>query len=180
MNEQNNAGQNVGTATTTPNTATSSVNGLNTQPRTYTQDQVTALMKKRVERSHNSFFKRYGVGNLQELDDLFTRSSKYNQLESDYNNIRMRNADLVQENAFLKNNINPDRYADIVAHFKGTGKEFSEQALIEALNTHPEWLKQTNTAPANQTTISSLGVERSGPQVENEKEIASKLFNVQL
>lgn len=41
------------------------------EEKVFTKDQVSNLMKRRVERSHQAFFDRYGVKNLQELDDLF-------------------------------------------------------------------------------------------------------------
>ena len=39
--------------------------------KVFTKEQVSTLMKRRVERSHQAFFDRYGVKNLQELDELF-------------------------------------------------------------------------------------------------------------
>ena len=39
--------------------------------KVFTKEQVSTLMKRSVERSHQAFFDRYGVKNLQELDELF-------------------------------------------------------------------------------------------------------------
>lgn len=41
------------------------------EEKLYTKEEVVNLMKKRVERSHQAFFKRYGVTNLKELDEVF-------------------------------------------------------------------------------------------------------------
>ena len=44
---------------------------------TFTREEVSQLMKRRVERSHKAFFDRYGVKNLQELDNLFEIAKSY-------------------------------------------------------------------------------------------------------
>ena len=141
--------------------------------RTYTKAEVQNLMRRRVERSHNAFFKRYGVDNLEGLDELMNKSKTFGE---DYASIQSKNNELMREIAFLKNNINPEKYDDIIAHFKGTGIEFSEEQLIEALKTHPEWLK---TQPQNVTTIQKMGNEFH-KDLPNEKELAGKLLGVKL
>lgn len=150
------------------------VTGANEQPeRTYTKAEVQNLMRRRVERSHNAFFKRYGVENLEGLDDLMNKSKSFGE---DYASIQTKNKELMREIAFLKNNINPEKYDDIIAHFKGNDIEFSEEQLIEALKTHPEWLK---TSPQNVSTIQKMGNEFH-KDVPNEKEIAGRLLGVKL
>lgn len=144
---------------------------------TYTKDDVVRLMKKRVERSHNSFYKRYGVKDLQGLDDLFSRARSYNDMNAQFGEIQMKNSELARENAFLKNNINPEKYNDIIAYFKGNDLNFSEEELLKALGTHPEWLKPSNVPT---TTIKTLGSEAHTMPAVDEKAIASKLFGVDL
>ena len=54
------------------------------EQRLYTKEEVVDLMKRRVERSHRAFFDRYGVKNLQELDNLFESVKvKYEKIEED-------------------------------------------------------------------------------------------------
>ena len=186
MNEETNAGTTVGTAPTQQTQVQSQVGGQVNSPSTmpsttptermYSKAQVTDLMKRRVERSHQSFFKRYGVKDLQGLDDLFTKTRSYDEMERGYGALKMENDDLQREIAFLKNNIDPNRYNDIKAYFKGSELAFSNDALIEAIKTHPEWLKK---ADIPTTTISSLGVSQNQSSGPDEKEIAAKLFGVQ-
>ena len=145
-------------------------------PRTYTKEEVQELMKRRVERSHKAFFTRYGVDDLRGLDDLMNKSKSFSDMETEYGAIQLRNSELARENAFLKNNINPDKYEDIITHFKGAGIDFSEEQLIEALKTHPEWLK----VQPNVTTITKLGSESHQVNIPNEKDQASKLLGVNL
>lgn len=144
--------------------------------RTWTKDQIVEMMKKRVARSHNAFFKRYGVQDLKSLDELFEKSKKYGEMDSEFGKIQLRNSELMRENAFLRNNINPDKYNDIIAYFKGTDTEFSEEELLKALPTHQEWLKQA--APA--TTIKSLGSEAHTLPKVDEAERAGRLLGVKL
>ena len=143
--------------------------------KTYTKNQVIDMMKRRVGRSHNAFFKRYGVVDLKGLDELFENSKKFNSMNDEFGRLQLRNSELMRENAFLRNNINPDKYDDIVAYFKGNNLEFSEEELLKALPTHNEWLKQT--APA-MTTIKSLGSEAHTLPKADEADIAGKLLGV--
>ena len=173
MDENLNVGnQPVGT-TPTPMEGDTAVG----QPeKTYTKAEVQALMRRRVERSHKAFFNRYGVENLEGLDGLMNKSKSYSDMESEYGAIQLRNSELARENAFLRNNINPDKYNDIIAYFKGSGLDFSEEQLLGALKTHPEWLK----AQPQATTITRLGNEFHKQNMPDEKELASKLLGVKL
>lgn len=146
-------------------------------PKTYTKEQVQDLMRKRVARSHNSFFTRYGVKDLKGLDDLFEKSNKFQQMQDEYGAIQLKNSDLVRENAFLRNDIEPTKYDDIIAHFKGLNVDFSEDALLEAIKTHPEWLKQ-RIVEQPKTTIQSMGLESHNNPTVDEKELAFKLLGV--
>lgn len=148
-----------------------------TPEKTWTKDQIVEMMKKRVARSHNAFFKRYGVQDLKGLDDLFEKSKKFSEMDGQFGTIQLRNSELMRENAFLRNNINPEKYDDIIAHFKGSGIDFSEEELLKALPTHQEWLKQP-TVP--QTTITTLGAETHATPPVDEATRASKLLGVKL
>jgi len=144
--------------------------------RTWTKDQIVQMMKKRVARSHNAFFKRYGVQDLKALDELFEQSKKFSDMNGEFGKIQLRNSELMRENAFLRNNVNPDKYNDIIAYFKGNDMDFSEEELLKALPTHQEWLRQA--APA--TTIRSLGSEAHTLPKVDEAERAGKLLGVKL
>lgn len=176
---------NVPTAETTTETVategtaeqTPSVEPTVAPERTYTKQEVIDMMKRRVGRSHNAFFKRYGVQDLKGLDELFENSKKFSSMNDEFGKIQLRNSELMRENAFLRNNINPDKYDDIIAHFKGNNVEFSEEELLKALVNHPEWLKQQ---AAPQTTIRALGAEAHTMPAADEASMASKLLGVKL
>ena len=157
-------------------TPTPAVEETTPSPRTYTKEEVQDLMKKRVERSHKAFFTRYGVNDLKGLDDLMHKSKSFSDMETEYGAIQLRNSELARENAFLKNNINPEKYDDIITHFKGAGIDFSEEQLLEALKTHPEWLK----VQPQVTTIQEMGSEFHDKNKPDERDVASKLLGVKL
>ena len=141
------------------------------QERTYTKAEVQALMKKRVDRSHNRVWDRYGVKSFEELDDIL---NDYRSIKDNYASLEARNGELMRDIALLKNNTLPEKRDDIIAYFKGSGMEFNEENLITALQTHPEWLKP------QQLTIESLGVEKTPAPTVDEKAIASKIFGTKL
>lgn len=143
------------------------------QERMYSKGEVVELMKKRVARSHNSFFNRYGVKDLAEMDEVFNRGKS---MQDEFGIIQTKNAELVRENAFLRNNISPDKYNDIIAYFKGNDLQFSEDELLKALATHPEWVKQINPV----TTIKTLGSEMHNKPTVDEKVLAGKYLGVNL
>lgn len=147
---------------------------INQSERTWTKDQIVEMMKRRVARSHNAFFKRYGVQDLKGLDELFENSKKFNSMNDEFGKIQLQNSELMRENAFLRNNINPDKYNDIIAYFKGNNLDFSEDELLKALPTHSEWIKQS--APV--TTMKSLGSEAHTMPKADESELAGKLLGV--
>lgn len=147
--------------------------------RLYSKAEVQNLMRRRVDRSHKAFFTRYGVENLKSLDELFNKSKQFSDMETEYGAIQLKNSELARENAFLRNNINPDKYSDIITHFKGAGIDFSEEQLLEALKTHPEWLK-VQEQPIATTTITKLGSEASVVDKPSDKARAEKLLGVKL
>lgn len=142
--------------------------------RMYSKQEVIEMMKKRVNRSHQAFFNRYKVKDLAELDSVFNKISEYEKQIAD---LGVTNAGLLKNNAYLKNNINPNKVDDIEAYFKGKGIEFNEQALINEIATHPEWLKVA-IKEVPQTTIKTLSPERSHNVVETEDEKMSRVFGI--
>lgn len=141
------------------------------QEKTYTKAEVQALMKKRVDRSHNRVWERYGVKSFEELDDIL---NDYRSIKDNYASLEARNGELLRDIALLKNNTLPERRDDIIAYFKGNGMEFNEENLIQALQTHPEWLKPQT------LTIQNLGVEKTPSPSVDEKAIASRYFGTKL
>lgn len=175
MNELNNAELNLSTTAVDVGTEPMENNAVEPQQqeKMWNKAQIVVMMKKRVARSHQAFFNRYGVKDLKELDGLFEKSKSYDQMNTEFGGIQMRNSELLRENAFLKNNINPDKYNDIIAYFKGSGLDFNEGVLLQQLATHPEWLKPSNVPT---TTIKSLGSEQHVNKVETNDERMRRVF----
>lgn len=141
----------------------------------FTRSQVVEMMKKRIARSHNNFFKRYGVKDLDELDAKYKSIDDYKTQISD---LEVKNAGLVKTNAYLTHNINPDRYGDIEAYFKGKDLKIDTDTLASEISTHPEWIKQI-AQPAPTTTISTMGpVDRGHTIVETEDEKMKRTFGI--
>ena len=159
----------------------------NAPEQTFTKSQVNEIMRNRINRSHESFFKRYGVNNLNELDDMLGRSKSYDSiklqfddlsqkhsnLENEHNNLMSQFKDLNRNYAYKVGNIDESRIADIDAYFKGKGIDINEASLSEELKNHPEWIKKAS-------TVKSLGAEVSPKSEVDERELASRIFGVKL
>lgn len=147
----------------------------NNGEKSFNQEQVNDFVRERL----NKVYKRYGVENKQGLDELVGKAQSYNIMEERYNNAMSELASLKEANAFMKNNINPNKYDDVRAYFKGKGLEFNEENLVNELQSHGEWVNVVENKP--QTTIKVLGTDNSriSPQ-KDEKEIASRLFGMKL
>jgi len=145
----------------------------------YSRKQIEQIMKNRLDRSHNRIWNRYGVQNWQELDNLFDQAKKFNDMNDKYSAIMLENENLKRDIAFLRNNVDSNKYDDIIAHFRGNNMEFNEDALIQALTTHPEWVKQVPQQVPT-TTIKSLGVESHRNPSLDERRQASKWLGVDL
>jgi DNA-directed RNA polymerase subunit F len=152
----------------------------NPPERMFTESRVKDLMRKRVERSHNSFFKRYGVSNLEELDQLFEKAGQLTSLQTQFDELTQRNAELMNQHkdltkryAYKIGNINPEKMADIEAYFKGKNLDIDESTLGEELKTHPDWAQKP-------VTMESLGAETHQSGGVNEAEEASRYFGVDL
>ena len=154
--------------------------GSQKQERTFTKEQVNELMQKRVKRSHQAFFDRYGVKDLNELDALFGKSHDYDGLKLQNDELNQKNSDLETLNmdltkryAYKVGNINPDRYPDIETYFKGKNLNIDENTLMQEVKTHPEWVNKV-------ATIQSLGSEVTETPTVDEKAEASNIFGVDL
>lgn len=145
---------------------------------TFSQEQVNNFVRSRLEKYEKRLFKRYGVEDRDGLNELFGKAQSYSVMEERYNNQKAENASLKEENAFLKNKINPAKYDDVRAYFKGKELEFNEENLVNELKSHGEWLS-VEEASAPQTTIKAIGTD---PQMsipkKDEKAEAAKLFGL--
>jgi hypothetical protein len=174
MEEKENAGLEVDTATTdVGNETENNVEPVGT-PKGFTQEQVNEIIKERLERANNSLYKRYGVADKNGLDTLIQKANSYDLMAEQYNGLENERNGLLEKLTFIENNVNPDRYDDVRAYFKGKGLNFDKNNLLNELTTHPEWLNQV----PKTTTISTIGAETGKVQESelSEKERASRLF----
>ena len=147
--------------------------------KTFTQKQVNNLIKARLERRANSLYRRYGVANSGELDEMIGKSQAYDVMKERYSAIKDENSQLKERLAFLSNGINPEREDDVRAHFKGKGIDFNEESLKTELQTHPEWLKIVEDDKTPKTTITKLGFDHKSNKVpESEAEKMNRIFGV--
>ena len=189
MNEELNPG-NVGTGTETVSAGTEATPATVSEPvqstepvqskpeRTFTKSQVNDLMKKRVERSHNAFFNRYGVKDLTELDNLIGQSRSYgplkerfDELDKNHNELNNSYKDLTKRYAYKVSNIDESKIADIETYFKGKGIDIDENTLVKELKTHPDWV-------AKVATIKQLGAEVQTQDENDMKAEAARIFGV--
>lgn len=181
MNENENL---VGTTETTPGPESSTETTMTTtEPKpekTYTKDQVNEMMKKRVERSHNAFFTRYGVKDLAGLDNLFGSAVNYDktklerdELSQKYADLETQHKDLNKRYAYKVGNIDENKIADIETYFKGKGIDINENSLMEELKTHPDWVHKV-------ATIKQLGAEVNTPEEKDMRQEAARIFGVNL
>ena len=143
------------------------------EEKSFTQSQVNDIVRDRLNRMYG----RYGVKDLQGLDDLIGKAQSYDvmaeRLEEGRNTINQLNEKL----AFLENDIEPTRYDDIRAYFKGKGIDFSNEALINELTTHPEWKRIVEESKQPITTISKISPDRQIVKPStNEREEVAKMF----
>ena len=141
--------------------------------RTFTRNEVTAILRSRLERANRSLYDKYSVKNADELEALFEKAKNYDALKTERD-------DFAQKISFMENNIKPDRYEDIKTYFKGKGMVFDGEVLKTLLDTHPEWVNTVvkETSKPQKTTISKLGSEQSSKPNITEKEVAEKLFGM--
>lgn len=155
---------------------------VDSKTKKFTQEQVNDIMRKRIERERNSIIKKfgekYGASDENGLDDIFKKSLSYDVMKERYDNIVNTNKGLEKELAFLRNNIEPSKEDDIMAHFKGKEMEFNEESLKSELQTHPEWLKVVEKDTTPETTITALSPERQNTPDRNEAEEMAKLFGL--
>lgn len=137
--------------------------------KTFTQEQVNEFVRQRIERERNSIYKRYGVNDRNELDNLVGKSQAYDIIKERFDELTNKNNELQKEFAYLKNGVDPNKKSDIEAYFKGKELEINDENMANEINTHPEWkIKKT---------IEKISADREVQKKEkSEKEIAKELF----
>ena len=139
----------------------------------FTQDQVNDIVRERLSR----IYSRYDVQDSNGLDELIGKSQAYSVMKSRYDANKRMIFELQEELAFLKNDIEPSRYDDVRAYFRGKEIEFNHEALANEIVNHPEWKRVIEKSNDRITTIKSISPDRNVSKVSpNEKDEVAKLF----
>jgi len=176
--------ENEGTDTSNNEQAESREEVIEDSNKSFTQEQVNKIIKDRLDKEHLRFYNRYGVDDADGLDTLIGQSKsysvmkeRYEQRQTEIDDLKRQLFELTEANAFMNNNINPDRYDDIRAYYKGKGLNFTNESLAQELQTHPEWLKIIE-QPKETTTIKTLGVQANNKPIESDDERMKRIFKI--
>lgn len=139
----------------------------------FTQEQVNGIVRDRL----NRIYERYGVKDSKELDNLIGKTQAYDVMKKRITRYREQLNGLNEEMAFMKNDIEPTRYDDVRAYFKGKGIKFNIEALANELANHPEWKRVIEKSNNKVTTINAISPDRNIAKTStNEKDEVAKLF----
>lgn len=143
-------------------------------PKTFTQDEVNQIVKERLDRQTERFLKRLSLESMDGIDQLLEHANGYTEAQELMTRYQLENEDLRQQIAFRDNGVDPNRYDDVKAYFKGKGLDLTADELKAQLETHPEWaIKKPQT-----TTIRQLSPEKSAPKAVDEWQQAKKYFGL--
>lgn len=164
------------------------------QEKMLTQSQVNELVGRARQEGRMSAVKelleRYGVGDENELNDVFGRGQAYDSLNDEYNHQGQLYAEVMAENALLKSQVDFNRWEDIKLILNGKGLEVSEENIQALLPSHPEWKSSVaspeatpmGAAPAETpqpSIIHKLGEDASPDKDEmSEEELVRKLYGI--
>lgn len=141
--------------------------------KTFSQQEVNDIVRDRINRVYN----RYGLKDSKEMDKLVGKSQAYEVMKKRYAEKKNQIAELMEKVAFMENDIEPTRYDDIRAYFKGKGIKFDNETLVNELATHPEWKRLIENSTAPITTIQSISPDRaSSKDYSNERDEVAKMF----
>lgn len=118
------------------------VNEPKVETKTFTQDEVNEIVKKRLDKHTNSTLKQYNLESLEELESLLTKGRDYQKVFEELEKLKATNRELIEKDLFNSNKIDENRFDDVRTYFKGKELELSAESLAQALTTHPEWVKK--------------------------------------
>ena len=144
------------------------------EPRSFTQDELNAIVKERLDRQTAKFLERLHLESMDGIDELLEHANGYSQAQELATNYQLENDELRQQIAFRDNDVNKAKIDDIRAYFKGKGLELNDDNLREQLATHPEWVN----AKPRTTTVRTLSPEKNAPKSVDGWEQARKYFGL--
>lgn len=143
--------------------------------KSFTQEQVNDIVRRRLEREEKRLYDEYGVDNKASLEELIGKAQSFDATYSLLQELQEEVKGLREEKWFKEEEVNQEKVNDIRAYFKGSNKELNQESLKEELKTHPEWLKKEEP----KITFTSVGSNKSEEtQKLTEEEEAAKLFGL--
>lgn len=143
-----------------------------TETKTFTQEELNAIIGERLERSNKKILEKYGVSSFEELDAKIEKANGYDDLAKSKADVDALYNELVKQHAYAVNNINSERINDIEAILGSKGLQINDENLKAEIVNHPEWVKQVK-------KITKLSVEKdNNDNKPNEKELVNKYFGV--
>lgn len=138
--------------------------------KTFTQEQVNEIVQSRLSKDRESNFKKLGVKDEEELNEILNKGRNYDSLKQSETELIEKNGKLTQKVLFNTHKISAEREDDVETYFKGKGLEFNDENLKNAIETHPEWC-------GKQVQVGVGKTEQEQPK-ESEDEILKKLFGI--
>lgn len=159
--------------------------------KTFTQEQVNAIAGKAREEGRRRGYEdavseivsRYGLDGEDELDDIYGKGSRFDELSERYG---ARDAELREaktELALVRAKIAPERYGDVKAILASKGMDVCDESIASELATHPEWLgAQAQAQEAESGPMEAIGAIPSPADRESDEDAqrreAERLFGL--
>ena len=140
-----------------------------------TQERVNEIVRDRLAKRDRQLFSKYGVEDENALDELFKKAQGYDEQAKSLSSAQAELKSAREELALKRHGVLPEREEDARIYFKGKGIEMSEEALEQALQTHPEWLNAPHGAPGF-TKPTPMGAERVEKPKADPREEAARLW----
>ena len=135
----------------------------------FTQEEVNAMIKERLGQTYS----KYGFDKAEELDEAIGKSQSYAVMKERYSASQTQMAELRAENALVKSDVDPSKYDDIRAYFKGKSLSIDADTLANEVKGHPEWARKAEPS----TTVSPLGGSRDEGGEDDDKK-AAEMFGL--
>ena len=142
----------------------------NNDVKTFTEQEMNEIVRKRLDRQKNKLHQQLGVENDDEITALIEKVKKADELQSIVESLQNENTLYKEKLTFIEHNIDVKRYDDVKAYFKGKELSLTPENLKAELKTHPEWLAQRS--------VQTIGGQRQQAPVKDERKAAFELFGI--
>lgn len=137
-------------------------------PDTFTQEQVNAIVKERLERDRKGTLTKLGLSDWGELESFAEKAKGYDGLSEKAKKAEESLKEASERLVFLENGLDPERKGDIEAILKGKGLALTDETVKAELPTHPEWAKKPQ--------VPHIGADRGEKKQETEYDVAKRFY----